>query len=55
MQLAEVWEPKRSHVWIRRWLETHRALKALRETFAQLQTRPLDQFQQLGFNFANTS
>ena len=28
MQLAEIWEPKRGHVWMRRWLETHRATEA---------------------------
>jgi hypothetical protein len=55
MQLAEIWGPKRRHVWMRRWLETHRAIKALREAFTDLRTRPLDQFRQLGFNFANTS
>jgi predicted RNA-binding Zn-ribbon protein involved in translation (DUF1610 family) len=55
MQLAEIWEPKRGHVWMRRWLETHRALKALREAFSDLRARPLDHFQQLGLGFANTS
>jgi hypothetical protein len=48
-------EPKRGHVWMRRWLETHRALKALREAFAQRHTHPLDHYQQMGFGFANTS
>ena len=55
MQLAEVWEPKRGHVWMRRWLETHRAIKALRAAFSDLRTRPLGHFRQLGFNFSNTS
>ena len=55
MQLVEIWGPKRGHVWMRRWLETHRAIKALREAFAQLHTRPLDHYQQMGFGFANTS
>jgi hypothetical protein len=55
MQLAEIWEPKRGHVWMRRWLETHRAIKALRAAFYDLRTRPLGHFRQLGFNFSNTS
>jgi len=55
MQLAEVWEPKRGHVWMRRWLETHRAIKALREAFADLRQHPLDHYQQLGLGFSNTS
>jgi len=31
MELAEIWEPKRGHVWMRQWLETHRLLKAARD------------------------
>jgi hypothetical protein len=42
------------NIWMRRWLETHRALKALREAFADLRQRPLDHYQQLGLGFANT-
>jgi hypothetical protein len=30
MQLAEIWEPKRGHIWIKRWLETHRMRTAAR-------------------------
>ncbi len=49
-------EPKRGHVWMRRWrrcasaqpTETHRAIKALREAFADLHQRPLDRHHQLG-------
>jgi hypothetical protein len=55
MQLAEVWEPKRGRGWMKRWLDTHRALKALREVFAALHTRPLDQYQPMGINFPDTS
>jgi hypothetical protein len=55
MQLAEIWEPKRGHVWMRRWLETHRAIKTPREAFADLHQRPLDRYQQLGLGFPNTS
>lgn len=28
MELAEIWEPKRGFVWMKRWLETHRMRKA---------------------------
>ena len=31
MELAEIWEPKRGHIWMRQWLETHRLLKAARD------------------------
>ena len=24
MELAEIWEPERRYIWIKRWLETHR-------------------------------
>ena len=24
MELVEIWEPQRGHVWMKRWLETHR-------------------------------
>ncbi len=55
MQLVEIWELKRGHAWMRRWLETHRAIKALREACADLHQRPLDRHQQLGLGFSNTS
>lgn len=55
MQLAEIWEPKRGHVWMKAWLGTHRAGKVMREIFAQLHTRPLDHYQQMGFGFPDTS
>lgn len=31
MELAEIWEPKRGHIWMKQWLETHRLLKAARD------------------------
>ena len=40
---------------MKQWLETHRAIKALRQVFADLRQRPLDHYQQLGLGFANTS
>jgi hypothetical protein len=55
MQLVEIWEPRRGHVWMRRWLETHRVFKALRNAFTDLRQHPLDHYQQLGSGFANTS
>jgi Putative transposase len=55
MQLAEIWEPKRGKVWMKAWLDTHRALKALREAFTDLRARPLDNYQQMGLGFPNTS
>jgi hypothetical protein len=33
---------------MKRWLETRRALKALREVFTDLRVRPLDHYQQMG-------
>ena len=32
MELAEIWEPKRGHIWMKQWLETHHLLKAARDT-----------------------
>ncbi len=55
MQLVEIWEPKRGHVWMRRWLETHRAINALRQAFADLHQRSLDRYHQLGLGLSNTS
>jgi hypothetical protein len=26
MKLAEIWEPKRGHSWMKRWIDTHRLL-----------------------------
>ena len=55
MQLAEIWEPKRGKVWMKAWLDTHRALKALRDAFTDLRALPLDHYQQMGLGFADTS
>lgn len=46
---------KRGKVWRQAWLDSHRAPKPLREVFAQLHTRPLDQHQQMGLGFPNPS
>jgi hypothetical protein len=54
MELAEIWEPKRGFVWMKRWLETHRMRKAARDALKKAAqviqpTRPksLPQYQQL--------
>ncbi len=36
MELAEIWEPKRGFVWMKRWLETHRVRKAARDAIKRL-------------------
>ena len=41
MSLAEIWEPKRGHVGMKRRLETHRALKVLREAFTDWRDRSI--------------
>ena len=35
MELAEIWEPKRGFVWMKRWLETHRMRKAARDAMKE--------------------
>ena len=35
MELAEIWEPKRGFVWMKRWLETHRMRKAARDAIKE--------------------
>jgi hypothetical protein len=37
MELAEIWEPKRGFVWMKRWLETHRMRKAARLSWRTVQ------------------
>ena len=34
MELVEIWEPQRGHVWMKRWLETHRVRKAARDALS---------------------
>jgi hypothetical protein len=51
--LVEIWEPKRGHIWMKRWLETHRLRKAARQAMQQLRAN-IAHYQQLPFNF-NTS
>jgi len=54
MELAEIWEPKRGFVWMKRWLETHPMRKAARDAIkgaAQVKQsrrlKSLPQYQQL--------
>ena len=55
MELVEIWEPQRGHVWMKRWLETHRMRKAARDTLAaRLATRPTS-LTQLAFVFYDSS
>ena len=36
LELVEIWEPKRGHIWMKRWLETHRLRKAARQALERL-------------------
>ena len=51
LELVEIWEPKRGHIWMKRWLETHRLRKAARDAMRQLQQAHPARYQQLAFNF----
>lgn len=50
LALAEIWEPRHGHIWMKRWLETHRRRRAARLAMAQLRA-DLPHFEQLAFNF----
>jgi hypothetical protein len=50
MQLAEIWEPKRAHIWMKRWLETHRMRKAARQALECIRTQHR-RYRQLAFDF----
>jgi hypothetical protein len=50
MQLAEIWEPKRGHIWMKRWINTHRMRKAFRQALERIRTEH-HHYQQLEFNF----
>jgi hypothetical protein len=50
MQLAEIWEPKRGHIWMKRWLETHRMRKAARLALEQIRAS-FSRYRQLAFDF----
>jgi hypothetical protein len=51
LELVEIWEPKRGHIWMKRWLETHRLRKAARDAMRQIQQARSTRYQQLSFNF----
>jgi hypothetical protein len=51
LELAEIWEPTRRQIWMKRWLETHRMRKAARLAMQQLLTRRSRRYYQLAFNF----
>ena len=51
LELAEIWEPKRGHIWMKRWLETHRMRKAARQAMQRLLARRSRRYYQLAFNF----
>jgi len=57
LELAEIWEPQRGHIWMKRWLETHRMRKAARDALAAVRVRAARprRPQQLAFDFFNTS
>lgn len=48
--LIEIWEPRRGHIWMKRWLETHRQRKAARLALEQLRAA-LPHVRQMAFNF----
>ena len=51
--LTEIWEPRRGHIWMKCWLETHRQRKAALLAVEQLQAA-LPHARQLAFNFDTT-
>jgi len=52
LELAEIWEPQHGHVWMKRWLETHRLRKAARDALMELREAVrAGRYQQLAFNF----
>jgi hypothetical protein len=55
LELVEIWEPQRGHIWMKRWLETHRLRKAARDALAQVHAARPRRPQQLAFDFFNTS
>jgi len=61
MELAEIWEPKRGFVWMKRWLETQRMRKAAKDAMKEAslvkqsrRPKSLPKYQQLPL-FWNTS
>ena len=50
MQLAEIWDPKHGHIWMKRWIDTHRMRKAARLAMERLR-KALPHYRQLEFNF----
>jgi hypothetical protein len=50
MQLAEIWEPKRGHIWMKRWLETHRMRTAARQALERIRAQHR-RYRQLAFDF----
>ena len=50
MQLAEIWEPKRGHIWMKRWLETHRYRRAARQALERIRAQHR-RYRQLAFDF----
>ena len=50
MQLAEIWEPRRGHIWMKRWLDTHRMRKAARLALEQIRAT-FPRYRQLAFDF----
>ena len=52
MQLAEIWDPEHGHIWMRRWLETHRMRKAARRALERIR-REHHRYRQLVFDFNN--
>jgi hypothetical protein len=50
MQLAEIWEPKRGHIWMKRWINTHRMRKAARLALERIRAEH-HRYRQLEFNF----
>jgi hypothetical protein len=50
MQLAEIWEPKRGHIWMKRWLETHRMRTAARQALEHIRAQH-HRYRQLAFDF----
>ena len=50
MQLAEIWEPKRGHIWIKRWLDAQRMRRAARQALEHIRAQH-HPYRQLTFDF----
>jgi hypothetical protein len=50
LELVEIWEPQRGHIWMKRWLETHRLRQAARLALEHIRATHAN-YRQLAFQF----